>query len=81
MFDATTNDDQDLLFNAVLHRVSAADFYSTCKRRWESQPAVREKFRTAELYATHLVAQLLDVQSRAQAVAAANERQRSAQSS
>jgi hypothetical protein len=34
---------------------------------------VREKFPTAELYATHLVAQLLDVQRQAQVIAAADD--------
>jgi len=74
MFD--TNTDEQLVYKAVLDRMSAADFYSACKHRWEISSAVRARFPTAEHYATHLVAQLLDVQRRAEAVAAADERRR-----
>jgi hypothetical protein len=56
MLDTDVNDDQQFLFGATLHRVSADDFYRACKHRWETKSAVHEKFPATDLYVTHMVA-------------------------
>jgi hypothetical protein len=66
--------DQKLIFEAVLHGMSAADFYGAAKRHWDSSASVRQRFLTSELFCTHVTARFLDVHRQAQA--AADDQQR-----